>query len=82
LSGTATTAQNINVVNASTSSAIHYLHFSPSATGTGLATSSGTALSYIPDTGLLGAGRFTANGVRIGNALNTIDTFSGNLILN
>jgi len=82
LSGTATTAQNINVVNASTSSAIHYLHFSPSATGTGLATSSGTALSYIPDTGTLGAGRFTANGVRIGNALNTIDTFSGNLILN
>ena len=82
LSGTATTAQNINVVNASTSSATHYLHFSPSATGTGLATSSGTALSYIPDTGTLGAGRFTANGVRIGNALNTIDTFSGNLILN
>jgi capsular polysaccharide biosynthesis protein len=82
LSGTATTAQNINVVNASTSAAIHYLHFSPSATGTGLATSSGTALSYIPDTGLLGAGRFTANGVRIGNASNTIDTFSGNLILN
>ena len=82
LSGTATTAQNINVVNASTSAAIHYLHFSPSATGTGLATSSGTALSYIPDTGTLGAGRFTANGVRIGNALNTIDTFSGNLILN
>ena len=82
LSGTATTAQNINVVNASTSAAIHYLHFSPTATGTGLATSSGTALSYIPDTGLLGAGRFTANGVRIGNASNTIDTFSGNLILN
>ena len=82
LSGTATTAQNINVVNASTSAAIHYLHFSPSATGTGLATSSGTALSYIPDTGTLGAARFTANGVRIGNALNTIDTFSGNLILN
>ena len=82
LSGTATTAQNINVVNAAASTATHYLYFSPSATGTGLATSSGTALSYIPNTGTLGAGRFTANGVRIGNASNTIDTFSGNLILN
>jgi len=82
LSGTATTAQNINVTNGSAATGIHYLHFSPSATGTGLATSSGTALSYVPNTGTLGAAIFTANGVRIGNALNTIDTFSGNLILN
>ena len=82
LSGTATTAQNINVVNGGAATGTHYLHFSPSATGTGLATSSGTALSYVPNTGTLGAAIFTANGVRIGNASNTIDTFSGNLILN
>ena len=49
LTGTATTATNINVVNASTNSA-HPLHFSPNATGSGLATSSNTTLSYNPST--------------------------------
>jgi len=52
LTGTATTAQNVNVVNATTNAA-HTLRFSPSATGSGLATSSNTALSFNPSTLIL-----------------------------
>ena len=46
-SGLATTASNINVVNSSTNSA-HTLLFTPTATGSGVAVSSNTTLSYNP----------------------------------
>jgi len=52
VTGTATTSTNLHVVNASTS-ASHYIHFSPVATGTGIATSSDTDLSYNPSTNVL-----------------------------
>ena len=50
--GTATTATNVNVVNATTNSA-HPLHFSPLATGSGIAVSSNTTLSYNPSSFIL-----------------------------
>jgi hypothetical protein len=51
-SGFATTSANINVVNAVTNSA-HPLHFSPVATGSGVAVSSNTAFSFNPSTLIL-----------------------------
>ena len=60
VTGTATTATNVNVVNASTSAA-HYIHFSPVATGTGIATSSDTDLAYNPSTNVLTVPSVSAN---------------------
>jgi hypothetical protein len=57
VTGFATTAQNINVVN-STSSSDHYLLFSPTATGSGIAVSSDTTLKYVPSTDTLYATNF------------------------
>ena len=51
-SGSATTANNINVANALTNSA-HTLLFSPTATGSGVAVSSNTTLSYNPSSFVL-----------------------------
>ena len=51
-SGSATTANNINVVNATANSA-HTLLFSPTVTGSGVAVSSNTTLSYNPSTNVL-----------------------------
>jgi hypothetical protein len=51
-SGFATTAANINVNNATANSA-HPLHFSPTATGSGVAVSSNTTLSYNPSSNIL-----------------------------
>lgn len=48
-SSTATTATNININNANAASA-HFLNFSPVATGSGVAVSSNTTLSYNPST--------------------------------
>ena len=51
-SGSATTANNINVVSATANSA-HTLLFSPTSTGSGVAVSSNTTLSYNPSTNVL-----------------------------
>jgi hypothetical protein len=51
-SGLAITATNLNVVNATSNSA-HPLHFSPVATGSGVAVSSNTTLSYNPSSLIL-----------------------------
>ncbi len=64
LTGTATTATLISVSNAATNST-HYITFSPSATGSGLATSSDTDLTYNPSTNVLTAGTFS--GAHTGN---------------
>ena len=50
--GIATTATNINVVSANTS-ALHYILLSPNATGSGVAVSSNTTLSYNPSSFIL-----------------------------
>jgi len=49
LTGTATTAQNLNTVSALTNSA-HLILFSPSNSGSGVAVSSNSAISYNPST--------------------------------
>jgi hypothetical protein len=59
-SSTATTASNLNVVSATTNSA-HYITFSPASSGSGLATSADTNLSYNPSTNVLTAGVFSGN---------------------
>ena len=73
--GTATTAQNINVVNATTNSA-HPLHFSPSATGSGLATSSNTTLSYNPSSFIL-----SVSGLAVTNTTASLNTTTGALVV-
>ena len=60
LVGTATTAQNINVT-ATTINATHYITFSPASSGSGLATSTDTDLSYNPGSNVLAAGVFSGN---------------------
>jgi uncharacterized membrane protein len=75
ITGFATTATNLNVVNADTSAA-HYLHFSPVATGSGVATSSDTSLSYNPNTNILTSPTFSGNltGQVTGNVTGTATT--------
>jgi precorrin-6B methylase 2 len=88
LSGTATTALNVALV-AATDSVDHYIVFSrygvnSSPTGIGLSTTNSTSkLSYNPNTNILnlGTGSVTANSVRIGSSARTIDTSTGNLVL-
>jgi hypothetical protein len=63
LTGTATTATaaiGVNVSNAATNST-HYIRFSPTATGTGLATSTNTSLTYNPSTNILSATTFSGS---------------------
>ena len=71
----ATTANNINVVNATTNSA-HPLHFSPSATGSGLATSSNTTLSYNPSSFIL-----STSGLAITASTASTNSASGALVV-
>lgn len=80
LTGTATTSRNIDVVAASTNLP-HYLLFSPTQNGSGVAVSSGSSITVNPNTNVLsiGTGTFAANGVSIGSSPNTITTASGNL---
>ena len=86
LSGTATTSRN-TILAAATHSADHYVVFSLNATstsGTALSTSnSATKLAYNPNSNVLimGTGSVTANTVRVGHSARTVDTSSGNLIL-
>jgi hypothetical protein len=81
--GTATTANNINLVLTSQNTN-HYLTFSNASSGSGVALSSDTDLTYNPSSNLLslGTGSLAANGVTVGSSSNTITTSSGNLILN
>ena len=74
-SGIATTAQNINVANAITNSA-HPILFSPSATGSGLATSSNTTLSYNPSSLIL-----STSGLAITASTASTNSTSGALIV-
>ncbi len=74
-SGIATTAQNINVANAITNSA-HPIHFSPSATGSGLATSSNTTLSYNPSSLVL-----STSGLAVTASTASTNSTSGALVV-
>lgn len=82
LTGTATTSRSV-FVNAASTSVDHYMIFSPSASGAGVALSTGANLVYNPSSNVLsiGNGSFAANGVSIGLASNTISTASGSLNL-
>ena len=73
--GTAVTANNLNVVNA-TSSAAHFVYFSPTATGTGIATSSNLTISFNPATFIL-----STSGLAVTNTTATTSTTSGALIV-
>jgi hypothetical protein len=73
--GTAVTANNLNVVNATTA-AQHFVHFSPTATGTGIATSSNTTISFNPNTFIL-----STSGLAVTNTTATTSTTSGALIV-
>ena len=73
--GTAVTANNLNVVNATTAAA-HFVHFSPTATGTGIATSSNTTISFNPNTFIL-----STSGLAVTNTTATTTTTSGALIV-
>jgi hypothetical protein len=77
LTGTATTAQNVNVV-AATTAASHFITFSPASSGSGLATSADTDLTYNPATNVLSAGVFSGNftGTAV-TATNFFGTFNG-----
>ena len=77
LSGTATTAENVNVV-AATTAATHFITFSPASSGSGLATSADTDLTYNPSTNVLSAGVFSGNftGTAV-TATNFFGTFNG-----
>ena len=54
--GSATTAQNLNVVDSGTRNTVHYMLLGSSATGSGVAVSSNTNLSYNPNTNVLTTG--------------------------
>jgi hypothetical protein len=79
LVGTATTAQNVNV-NATTINASHFITFSPASSGSGLATSTDTDLTYNPGSNVLSAGVFSGNvtGTAV-TATNFFGTLTGNV---
>ena len=80
VTGFASTSRNINLV-ATSSASPHYLVFSPSTSGSGVALSTGSSITVNPNSNVLsiGTGTFAANGVSVGSASNTINTASGNL---
>ena len=65
-SGLATTASNIDVRNATANSA-HFIHLSPIANGSGLATSSSSTLSYNPSLLVLSASGISVTSATISN---------------
>jgi len=78
-SSTATTASNVNV-NTTTINATHYITFSPALSGSGLATSTDTDLSYNPGTNVLTAGVFSGNHTGTAfTATNFFGTLTGNV---
>ena len=85
VTGTATTAQNVNVA-AATSAGAHYLLIAPAASGSGLAVSTDASLSYVPTTDTLtvsnifgsGAGlTLSASAALTNNSYLTIQTVAG-----
>ena len=80
VTGFASTSRNINLV-ATSSATPHYLVFSPNASGSGVALSTGSSITVNPNSNVLsiGTGTFAANGISVGSASNTINTASGNL---
>jgi hypothetical protein len=79
LTGTATTAQNVNVV-AATTSASHFITFSPASSGSGLATSADTDLTYNPASNVLSASVFSGNFTgTAATATNFYGTLTGNV---
>jgi len=80
VTGFASTSRNINL-GATSSASPHYLVFSPNASGSGVALSTGSSITVNPNSNVLsiGTGTFAANGVSVGSASNTINTASGNL---
>ena len=75
-SGFATTSANINVANAVTNSA-HPLHFSPVATGSGVAVSSNTAISFNPSTLIL-----SSSGLAVTASTVSTSSSTGALVVN
>ena len=75
-SGFATTSANINVANAVTNSA-HPLHFSPVATGSGVAVSSNTAISFNPSTLIL-----SSSGLAVTASTVSTSSTTGALVVN
>jgi len=73
LIGTATTSENVNLVNADTN-AQHVIVFSPSASGSGVALSSNQTISFNPSSFVL-----SVSGVAITSTLGSTSTSSGAL---
>jgi hypothetical protein len=73
--GTAVTANNLNVANATTNSP-HFIRFGPSATGTGIATSTNLTISFNPATFIL-----STSGLAVTATTATTTTTSGALIV-
>ncbi len=63
-------------MNNATTSAAHFIHFSPLATGTGIATSSNTTISFNPGSFIL-----STSGLAVTNTTATTSTTSGALIV-
>jgi len=84
--GIATSARSVDLQEATANSS-HYVTFSPliasPSSNAGVALSSDSSLTFNPSTNVfsLSTGSLTANGIRIGNSANTVDTASGNLTL-
>jgi len=74
-SGFATTSANINVVNATSNSA-HFLHFSPIATGSGVAVSSNLTVSFNPSSYIL-----STSGLAVTASTVSTSTSTGALIV-
>jgi len=70
LTGFATTAQNLNVVS-TTASGNHYLLFSPTAGGSGIAVSVDSTLTYVPSTDTLTVSNIGAHTVTSASALSS-----------
>jgi hypothetical protein len=86
ITGIATSARSVDLQEA-TANSTHYVTFSPliasPSSNAGVALSSDSSLTFNPSTNVfsLSTGSLTANGIRIGNSANTVDTASGNLTL-
>ena len=79
--GLATTAANLNVNNAA-ATGVHFVTFSPTATGSGVAHSSNTGLIYVPSTNTLSATAITASNISapiISGSAITASTLGGTL---
>ena len=78
---TATTAANLNVANAAAATS-HYLLFSPTQNGSGIAVSSDSTLSYVPSTDTLSVSNISPHNITSSSALTsgtylTITTAAG-----